>query len=138
MATKEAKITRPKKIKQQANAISDMKEFVAVANTELAEMLFISTAEKQADRSYRDDFKVLSKKQLQELIKDKIVNVPEAYKAYTYFVYNERKEKVLPLKKDDYLTHEHGHFTFGGKDCVSHDNNGDEIFKFPFKEICKN
>jgi len=138
MTKKEVKIPRPKKIKQQVDKIANIKEFVNVANTELAEMLYISVDEKKGERSYRGEFKLLDKDGLQRLIKDKIIKVPETYKAYKCFVYNEHEEKVLPFKENNHLTHEHGHFTFDGKDCISHDNNGDELFKFPFKEICKN
>lgn len=127
MTKKSIKIAKPEQ-GQEIYTIGNIQEFVEIANTQLAEMLYISKDNEKGEHSYRGDFRVLNKKELEKLA----IKMPKIYAPYKYFVYNECEEKILPLKKNNCLTHEHGHFDFDGKDCISRDNNGDVIFKFPF------
>lgn len=112
---------------KQVRNISNVEEFVQIANTELADMFYISVDEKREERSYRNDFKVFQKQELQEMIKEKDIKIPESYKKFRCFIYNERKEKILPFKKDDYLMHDRGYFMFDGTKCLSYDDNGNEL-----------
>ena len=117
---------------KQVRKIDNVEEFVTIANTELADMFYISVDDKKEERSYRIDFKVFEKQELQKLIKDKDIKIPETYKKFRCFIYNENKEKILPFKKDDYLMHDRGYFTFDGTKCFSYDDNGNEIQNFSF------
>jgi len=120
---------REKKIKKIHN-IGNVEKFIHVANTELADMFYISLDEKKEERSYRNDFKVFNTKELKKLIQGKDIQVPANYKEFKCLIYNERKEKILPFKKDDYLMHDRGYFTFDGKKYFSYDDNGNEIENF--------
>ena len=121
-----------KKDNKHISHISNVEEFVKIANTELADTFYISVDEKREERSYRNDFKVFEKQELQKLIHDKNIKIPETYKKFRCFIYNENKEKILPFKKDDYLMHDRGYFMFDGTRYFSYDDNWNELWNFPF------
>jgi len=79
MAKKEKKKIMSKSIAQFAHTIGD---FIKTANTQLADMLYISADEKKKNSSYRNDFTVCGKQELQQLIQDKDINIPEIYQDY--------------------------------------------------------
>lgn len=110
--------------------IHNVERFMEIANSELADMLYISIDEKKEKRSYRNDFKVFNKQELKTFIHDKKITLSEKYKDFSCFIYNEREEKILPFKKNDYLMHDRGYFTFDGMRCFSYDDNGNELENF--------
>lgn len=130
MAKQKTAINQPEDTQKQVLKIHTIEEFVQMTNTELADMLYISVPEKTQKRNYRNDFKLLSNKELQEFIKDKKIKAPETQKECWLFVYNLKTDKVSPFKKDEYLMSDTGYMTFDGKTYYGYNDNGDELRKF--------
>ncbi|MEI6774344.1 MAG: hypothetical protein WCL18_06225 [bacterium] len=120
--------------------ITNVEELIAVTNDQLEDTLYIADGviipdKKDISRCYRSDFTLKTKKEAQKIIKNKKATIDYTNKESDFFVYNERKEQLLPFKKNDYLIYDHGYFTFDGKDYLSYDDNGNEVGKFPCTNI---
>jgi hypothetical protein len=83
---------------------------------------------------YRTDFELKDKKAAKKISKEKKILIAPKYKNADFFVYNERKEELVPFKKNDYLMYDRGYFTFDGTSYISYDDNGEEIGRFSFVE----
>jgi len=120
----------------KAYHISNVEELIAVTNNQLEDTLYIADGviipdKKDISRCYRSDFTLKTKEEAKKIIKDNKVTIHHKYKESDFFVYNERKEQLLPFKKNDYLIYDHGYFTFDGEHYFSYDDTGNEIGKFP-------
>jgi len=120
----------------KAYHISSVEELIAVTNDQLEDTLYIADGviipdKRDISRCYRSDFTLKTKQEAKKIIKDKKATIHHKYKESNFFVYNERKEQLLPFKKNDYLIYDHWYFTFDGFFYLSYDDNGNEVGKFP-------
>ena len=114
---------------------TNVEDVITVTNSQLgATMLYIADnvfipKKNEICRCYRsnEDFVLKTREEAKKLIKDKKVMDNHRDETSDFFVYNERKEELLPFKKNDYLMYEHGYFTFDGTTYFSYDDNGHEI-----------
>ncbi len=121
----------------KAYHITNVEELIAVTNDQLEDILYIADdvfipEKKNIGRCYRSDFKLKTKAEAKELIRNKKARFSNKNKDTDFFVYNERTKELIPFKKNDYLIYDRGYFTFDGKDYFSYDDNGNEIWRFSF------
>lgn len=96
----------------------------------MSDLLYISDCvhlpEKQdIKRCYRTDFRLLTNKEAKKICTSKKgVFIDKEYKDNAFFVYNERKEELVPFKKNDYLMNEKEYLTYDGKKYLYFDNDG--------------
>lgn len=122
--------------------IRSVRELINLTNTQLDDALYITEdifipQKKDIKRCYRTDFELKTQKEAKKIMSEKKIFLSSKHKHADFFVYNERKEELLPFKKNDYLMHDHGYFTFDGKNYVSYDDSGREVGRFSFLEDIK-
>ena len=84
------------------------------------------------------DFVLKTRKEAEALVKHNKAIFYHKDKNTDFFVYNERSGDLVPFKKKDYLTFDHGYLVFVGKDYISYDDLGNEIWRFPFADKPQN
>ncbi len=120
----------------KAYNFTNVKEVISITNKEIIDdMLYIADdifipEKKNMARCYRSNFTLKSKDDVKKMVHKKKIVLPKKIKDADFFVYNEKTEQLLPFKKNDYLIYEHGYFTFDGKNYISYDDNGMEVWRF--------
>lgn len=89
---------------------------------------------KDIGRCYRSDFSLKTRNEVETLVAEhkKIQYIKD--KNADFFVYNERYNDVIPFKKNDYLIYDRGYLTSDGTNYISYDDNGNELWRFSFKD----
>jgi len=121
------------------NKVCTVEKLIAKTNNQLGDALYIAEdifipQKKDIKRCYRTDFELKTKEEAKKIIKEKKILISPKYKDADFFVYNERKEELVPFKKNDYLMNDRGYFTYDGTSYISYDDDGREIDRFSFAE----
>lgn len=117
-------------------SIANISDLIEKVNQETADVLYISDKihlpkDAEVKSFYWTDFTLIPQKNIKKTCKDNVsLSLPEDIKSYDFFVYNERKNLLLPFKKNDYLMDKDGYTTFNGKNYFYYDSDGNELKKF--------
>ncbi len=119
----------------KTNTVVSTEEIITVTNDQVGDVLYISEKihmpeTKDIKRVYRSDFELKSRKDAEELVKQKKAIFYHKDKESDFFVYNEKAGELIAFKKNDYLIYPQGYLTFDGRDYISYDDLGDEIGRF--------
>lgn len=107
-----------------------IREITEMTSDDVSDLLYISETvhlpeKKDIKRCYRTDFRLLTNQEAQRICKRKEgIYIGQIYKNNQFFVYNERREELVPFKQNDYLMNEKEYMTFDGKKYIYYDNDG--------------
>jgi len=119
--------------KMPKNTINRIEKIIENTNQETADLLYISSkihmpAKSEIKKCYREDFVLVPKNKIKKICADnKKIHLPQEYKNHDFFVYNQRKNQIVPFKENDYLMDKDGYLTFDGKSYIQYDNDGNEL-----------
>lgn len=124
-------------INVKKNQVRSLEELIALTNTQLDDALYIAEdiflpQKEHIKHCYRTDFELKTHVEAKKIIQEKKLFLSSKYKNADFFVYNDRREELMPFKKNDYLMHDRGYFTFDGINYISYDDSGREIGRFSF------
>jgi len=118
------------------HVVNNVSDLIKKINQDAMDVLFISDKKNlpknwEIRHCYRTDFVLATKKDIKKICKkDKKITAPKDIQWCDFFVYNERKNIILPFKKNDYLMDKDGYTTFDGKQYFYYDNDGNELGAF--------
>ncbi len=119
----------------QIHTITNTEELIQITNNQIEDVLYISEKicipeTKNIKHIYRSDFELKSKKEANELVKQKKAMFYHKDKNNDFFVYNERAGELIAFKKNDYLIFPQWYLTYDGVNYISYDDLGKEIGRF--------
>lgn len=106
---------------------------ICITNGDIKDLFYIGD-KLQGGRNYRWDFSFKTKEEAEKLVKNTKAKIIHKDKISDFFVYNERTEELVPFKKDDCMLYDSGYLKFDGKEYLSYDDIGNEVWKFPFSK----
>ncbi len=120
---------------ERENTITNTEELIAITNNQIGDILYISekifiSETKDIKHIYRSDFALKTKKEAEELVRNKKAMFYHKDKKNDFFVYNERAGELIAFKKNDYLIYPQWYFTYDGTNYVSYDDMGNETGRF--------
>jgi len=93
---------------ENLQTITNTEELIKITNNQIEDVLYISEKifipeTKNIKHLYRSDFMLKTKKEAEELVKNKKAMFYHKDKNNDFFVYNERAGELIAFKKNDYL-----------------------------------